>query len=139
MTAHAHTKRVCSCGVLMEECRCFAPNKNIVVIKDGCPRCKSALWCHCGAHLQTLTWRDPEGKEHTRYANADGPRIGMEHRCGAGNNVYRRPVMCTCADWLPQIEKLNAPIVLQQVRAGEQLPDDYFKLWAFCPWCGKAL
>lgn len=45
---------------------------------------------------------------------------------------------CDCADWEPQTEKINGPIILQQIRAGHAI--DYgFKAWLYCPWCGKQI
>lgn len=43
-----------------------------------------------------------------------------------------------CADWKPQTEKINGPIVFQQMRGGYRLGPDYFKHWEVCPWCGKS-
>lgn len=44
---------------------------------------------------------------------------------------------CGCADWKPQMEKINGPIVLQSLRAGRDLYDG--KAFKFCPWCGVRL
>lgn len=39
-----------------------------------------------------------------------------------------------CPEWEPGIETLNAPIILQSVRAGRDL---YTGVpFRFCPWCG---
>lgn len=50
--------------------------------------------------------------------------------------TYREYTDACCADWTPCWEKINAPIVLQQIRAGQSLPNDHFKPIEFCPWCG---
>ena len=42
-----------------------------------------------------------------------------------------------CPDWAPQIEKVNAPIILQQLRTGRSDYDG--KPFKFCPWCGHEL
>lgn len=39
-----------------------------------------------------------------------------------------------CADWTPEVKKINAPIFLAQART--QTQDFRFKPWKFCPWCG---
>jgi len=44
---------------------------------------------------------------------------------------------CTCADWEPEIAKVNGPIVLQSIRAGRDLYTG--KPFRFCPWCGLVL
>jgi hypothetical protein len=48
-------------------------------------------------------------------------------------------VGCVCEDWEPGVARINGPVVLQQIRAGRSLPDNHFKPWAFCPWCGRRL
>ena len=45
---------------------------------------------------------------------------------------------CSCPDWKPQIEKVNAPIQLQSVRSGFRWKYDG-KPFKFCPWCGHEL
>jgi len=49
-----------------------------------------------------------------------------------------KPRGCTCADWPVQIEKVNAPIVLQSARSGFRWQYDG-KPFAYCPWCGSAI
>lgn len=41
-----------------------------------------------------------------------------------------------CADWKPQCEQVNGPIMLQAVRSGV----DFYKgkPFQFCPWCGAS-
>ncbi len=46
---------------------------------------------------------------------------------------------CDCKDWKPGMEKINAPIVLEQTRGGFVYPDDHFIKMKFCPWCGMPL
>lgn len=46
-------------------------------------------------------------------------------------------MMCCCPDWEPNIEKLNAPAVLQFARTGTGEYDG--KPFVHCPWCGKRL
>lgn len=43
---------------------------------------------------------------------------------------------CSCELWKLNIERINAPIILQQIRAGTSFQCDQF---VFCPWCGKSL
>lgn len=45
------------------------------------------------------------------------------------------PTPC-CPDWEPGIKKLDAPIVLQSIRASRDLYTG--KPFNFCPWCGQA-
>ena len=45
---------------------------------------------------------------------------------------------CKCKDWLPNIQKINAPIVLQTLRSGGNYVFDG-EPWSFCPWCGEEL
>lgn len=43
-----------------------------------------------------------------------------------------------CSDWPVQIEKVNGPIVLQNIRAGRDLyKETGGKPFRYCPWCGK--
>jgi hypothetical protein len=44
---------------------------------------------------------------------------------------------CSCADWKPETDKLNAPLFLAQARNPATKFD--FKPWRFCPWCGRSL
>lgn len=37
----SHYKIVCACGVIVEECRCPAPQKSATVSKTPCPACLS--------------------------------------------------------------------------------------------------
>lgn len=46
---------------------------------------------------------------------------------------------CDCPDYAPELEKINGPIALQQIRSGQPAGPDYFKPWAYCPWCGSDL
>jgi hypothetical protein len=41
-----------------------------------------------------------------------------------------------CEDWLPQIEKVNAPIILANARNPEY-PQYDGKPFVYCPWCGR--
>lgn len=41
-----------------------------------------------------------------------------------------------CADWKPQCEHLNGPIILQSVRSGGRYQYGG-KPFLFCPWCGE--
>jgi hypothetical protein len=44
---------------------------------------------------------------------------------------------CTCPDWKPNIEIINGPYILQQIRQpGSVRP---CKQFVFCPWCGRKL
>lgn len=43
-----------------------------------------------------------------------------------------------CPDWEPETKKINGPVALQQIRAGQSVPAGHFKPWRFCPWCGRA-
>lgn len=54
---------------------------------------------------------------------------GTPCRCG------KRPC---CPDFLTQIEKVNAPIMLQSVRSGFVWKYEG-KPFVHCPWCGKKL
>jgi hypothetical protein len=44
---------------------------------------------------------------------------------------------CFCDDWKENIDKVNAPILLQQARN----PHHKFtaKVFGYCPWCGDIL
>jgi hypothetical protein len=44
---------------------------------------------------------------------------------------------CTCADWKPNIDIINGPFVLQQIRQPGSVR--LCKPFAFCPWCGQKL
>jgi hypothetical protein len=37
--AHAHHKRVCSCGAVLSQCRCMDPAKQVEVVPRGCGKC----------------------------------------------------------------------------------------------------
>jgi hypothetical protein len=41
-----------------------------------------------------------------------------------------------CPDWSENFEKLNAPIVIQQIRTGVRYTGEPIR---YCPWCGLAL
>ena len=45
---------------------------------------------------------------------------------------------CNCKDWEENIDKVNAPIILQAVRMGGQ---GGYKgvIFKYCPWCGNNL
>lgn len=43
---------------------------------------------------------------------------------------------CSCELWKINIERINAPIILQQIRSGTSFQCDQFQ---YCPWCGKGL
>ncbi len=45
---------------------------------------------------------------------------------------------CSCEDWPIQIDKVNAPIMLQSARSGFKWHWDG-KHFDYCPWCGKKL
>jgi hypothetical protein len=45
---------------------------------------------------------------------------------------------CSCADWLENLPKVNAPIMLQAARNPHH--GGYTGMpFRFCPWCGKGL
>jgi hypothetical protein len=44
---------------------------------------------------------------------------------------------CSCPDWESGIEKINGPIILDQVRTGNYVDENYFKKFVYCPWCGE--
>jgi hypothetical protein len=44
---------------------------------------------------------------------------------------------CDCKDWLENIAKVNAPILLQAARTGRSGYDGV--RFRFCPWCGDVL
>lgn len=46
------------------------------------------------------------------------------------------PAAPCCADWAPQTELINGPIILQSIRSGG-LYQYAGKPFVFCPWCGK--
>lgn len=35
-----HFQDICSCGTILDQCRCFSPNKTINVIVRGCKECQ---------------------------------------------------------------------------------------------------
>ncbi len=45
---------------------------------------------------------------------------------------------CSCADWHETMPKLNGPIILASVRAGNPRLYDGTP-FRFCPWCGERL
>ena len=50
---------------------------------------------------------------------------------------------CTCPDFKLGMERINGPIVFQQIRSEAMRKlmsvPGYFKPWTFCPWCGNRL
>lgn len=46
---------------------------------------------------------------------------------------------CTCADYEPNVEKINAPMALQHARNPLTYKGYDGKIWQFCPWCGSKL
>lgn len=46
---------------------------------------------------------------------------------------------CNCGDFVEGVKAINAPIVLQQIRAGKSFASDHFKAWKYCPWCGGTI
>jgi hypothetical protein len=44
---------------------------------------------------------------------------------------------CICEKWIANIEKINAPIILQAARTGTAGYDG--EPFIFCPWCGEEL
>lgn len=45
---------------------------------------------------------------------------------------------CPCSDWKENIDKVNAPMVLQSLRSGGEYQYEG-KQFTHCPWCGKKL
>jgi len=41
-----------------------------------------------------------------------------------------------CSDWRVQIDKVNAPLILQTIRSGYTYKYDGIP-FRYCPWCGK--
>lgn len=49
-------------------------------------------------------------------------------------------MICDCTDWSENIEKVNAPLLLQAARSGFNPAVRYDgKLFTHCPWCGNLL
>ena len=46
-------------------------------------------------------------------------------------------MICVCKDWEENIDKVNAPIVLQKIRGGFTSWDG--KAFVYCPWCSSKL
>ena len=46
---------------------------------------------------------------------------------------------CNCKDWIPGMERINDPIVLEQIRGGFRHEPGHFIPMKFCPWCGNKL
>jgi hypothetical protein len=46
---------------------------------------------------------------------------------------------CACVDWLPNIAKVNAPIITAVARNPLTAPHYDGLVFKFCPWCGKEL
>lgn len=38
-----HFKNICSCGTIIDQCRCMSKDKKVTVIQNGCPECKKKL------------------------------------------------------------------------------------------------
>lgn len=49
------------------------------------------------------------------------------------NSINR---LCKCAEWEPNVSKINSVLSLHTVRTGWQYDGVRFK---FCPWCGSEL
>ena len=43
MSSHEHFIDRCSCGIIINQCRCFALNKKITEVKNGCIECKAKV------------------------------------------------------------------------------------------------
>jgi len=48
-------------------------------------------------------------------------------------------VKCSCPDWKPNMEKLNAPNLFLHARNSETYKGYEGKIFIYCPWCGKEL
>jgi hypothetical protein len=46
---------------------------------------------------------------------------------------------CDCKDWKENIEKVNAPLLLQAARQGFQNVGYDGVRFRYCPWCSKML
>ncbi len=44
---------------------------------------------------------------------------------------------CVCPTWKANIDKIDAPLILAQIRNPKFLVD--FVQFVYCPWCGEAL
>ena len=58
------------------------------------------------------------------------------HGCSAPDDQANK--RCYCKEWLPNIEKINGPIIMQTLRSGGRYVFDG-EPFNFCPWCGKEL
>lgn len=38
--SNGHTKKVCSCGALISQCRCMSHDKQVEIVQKGCKRCR---------------------------------------------------------------------------------------------------
>jgi hypothetical protein len=45
--------------------------------------------------------------------------------------------LCTCEKWKANIDKIDAPLVLAQIRQPGYMVG--FEQFEFCPWCGSPL
>ena len=45
--------------------------------------------------------------------------------------------MCTCDDWDKEMATINSYIMMAYFRNPLEMVT--FKVWLFCPWCGKKL
>jgi len=45
-------------------------------------------------------------------------------------------MICTCQDWVENIDKANAGFVISAVHGMGGYGE---KQWAYCPWCGASL
>ena len=46
---------------------------------------------------------------------------------------------CDCSDWKLNIDKVNAPLILQVARSGFQTAGYDGVPFKYCPWCSKPL
>lgn len=59
---------------------------------------------------------------------------------GVGCGELGTIMICDCTDWSENIEKVNAPLLLQAARSGFNPAVRYDgKLFTHCPWCGNPL
>ena len=55
----------------------------------------------------------------------------VPHERGAAVSV------CDCQTWKANIDKIDAPLILAQIRQPSYMVD--FVRFVYCPWCGQAL
>jgi hypothetical protein len=60
---------------------------------------------------------------------------GVETRCGQGWWY----VKCNCAEWKPNIDKVNAPLMFLHARNPTTSTGYDGIQFRFCPWCGNGL